>query len=128
MKTKNKSLLIHHDETTETTASIVVDEKDVVKKTKEFLKRIAKSYKEAEESMYRPLGVILKAADGEQEYAHAVAYERENFVIVEPHAKAEAAKLYGNWNEALTSAHKFLSSSCEAGKSFQITLDKYIKK
>jgi hypothetical protein len=127
MKIKNKSLLIHHDSATDETSSIIIDEKDVVEKTKEFLEKIATAYKNAEVNVYHPLGIVLKAADNEQEYAHAVAYEKEKFVIVEPNGTSDAAKLYGDWNEAIACAQRLLTGTRDPNKKIRFILDKYIK-
>ena len=130
MKTDDKSLLVHIDSGSDKTASVIVDEKEVVEKTKEFLEKIAKEHKKTTVNVYYPLGVVLKATDEkeEQEYAYAVAYEKEKFVIVVPNGTAESAKLYGNWNEALTCAKKILAEKHSPDKKIRIIVDQYIQK
>ena len=117
MKTQNKSLLLHNDTKSNQTTAIVVDEKDVLKKTKEFLKQISKNYS--------ALGVMLSTTDSENGFT--VAYEKENFVIVAPNGTIATAKLYGNWDEALNYAQRFLSGKCSEKKS-RIVLTQYIQK
>ncbi len=125
MKKLNKSLLIHQDTESDTTTSIVIDEDDVVQKTKEFLEKLAKLHKTATVNIYSPLGVVLKAED--KKYS-AVAYEKEKYVIVEPNGAAALAKLYGNWNEALACAKKLLTSKKNNEKKTRIVLAQYINK
>jgi|GEM_PF-6691708 len=125
MKKSNKSLLIHQDAKSDITTSIVIDEDDVVQKTKEFLEKIAKSYKSATVNVYHPLGVVLKSED--KNYS-AVAYEKEKYVIVAPNGTKTAAKLYGNWNEALAFAQKLLTPKKNHEKKTRIVLAQYITK
>ena len=125
MKNSNKSLLIHQDEKSDKVTSIVIDEADVVRKTKEFLKKLAKLHKNATVHVYSPLGVVLKAEDNNYS---AVAYEKEKYVIVEPNGASASAKLYGNWNEALTCAQKLLTPEKNNEKKSRIVLAQYITK
>jgi hypothetical protein len=120
MKTNDKTLLILDDTGSDNTTSILVEEKDVVLKTKEFLDKISKKYKKAELNVYSPVGVVLKPADNDEHYA--VAYEREKFVIVSHNGSSESAKLYGNWHEALSYVRRLL---IEQGKSTQFVLAEY---
>lgn len=121
MNTKNKTLLILEEPGSDKTTSIIVEEKDVVSKTKEFLEKISKKNKNAEVNVYSPVGVVLKSADSEDNYA--VAYEREKFVIVSHKGTTESAKLYGNWHEALAYVQRILN---EQSKSTQFLLAEYI--
>jgi hypothetical protein len=120
MNTNNKTLLILNESGSDRTTSIIVEEKEVISKTKEFLEKISKKYKEAELNVYSPVGVVLKSADNEDNYA--VAYEREKFVIVSHKGKSESAKLYGNWQEAISGAQRILSG---AGKKTRFVLAEY---
>lgn len=119
MSTSNKTLVILDEPGSEKTTSILVEEKEVVAKTKELLEKISKKYKKATVSVYSPVGVVLKPAEGED---FAVAYEREKYVIVSPNGKKESAKLYGNWHEALSYIRRILN---EQGKNTQFLLAEY---
>ena len=125
MKNANKSLLIHQDEKSNTITSIVIDEDDVVRKTKEFLKKLTKLHKKATVNVYCPLGVVLRAEDKKHS---AIAYEKEKYVIVEPNGAAAGAKLYGNWNEALAFAQKLVTPKKDKEKKTRIVLAQYITK
>jgi hypothetical protein len=120
MKTDNKTLLILDNPGKDETTSIIVEENEVVAKTKEFLESISKKYKKAELNVYSPVGVVLKPADSDENYA--VAYEREKFVIVSHNGTTESAKLYGNWQEALSYVRRILN---QEGKSTQFLLAEY---
>lgn len=120
MNTKNKTLLILNDSDSDKTTSIIVEEKEVISKTKEFLETISKKYKKAELNIYSPVGVVLKAEDDDENYA--VAYEREKFVIVAHKGTTESAKLYGNWHEAIACAQRILSGT---GKSTRFLVAEY---
>jgi hypothetical protein len=120
MKTNNQTLLIIDDSGSDKSTSIIVEEKDVMSKTKELLEKISQKYKKAELTVYSPVGVVLKTADNEENYA--VAYEREKFVIVSHNGTKESAKLYGNWHEALSYVRRLL---IEQGKSTQFLLAEY---
>lgn len=122
MKMQNKSLFIHKDSQSNNTTSVVVDEENVVTKTKEFLKKIAEAHKQAAVEVYKPLGVVLKAED--KKYS-AVAYEKEKFVIVIPNGTTTLAKLYGNWNEAIVCAKRVLVPKKSQQKKTRIVLAEY---
>ena len=118
MKTNRKSLLIHNDTKNNKTTAIVVDEKDVLKKTKEFLKNISRQYS--------PLGVVLSTTD--ENAGFTIAYEKDKFVIVAPNGTTSSAKLYGNWDEALACAQKFLSDKSSSQKKNHFVLAQYVQK
>lgn len=109
MKTQDKTLVIHKDTKSNQTTTIVVDAKDVLKRTKELLKGL-KSRKKAEVSIYEPVGIVLKPTAGNASESYAVAYEREQLVVVEPNGTHEEAKAYGNWEEAINCATRLLIS------------------
>lgn len=118
MKADDKSVLIHNDTKNNQTTAIIVDEKDVLKKAKEFLKQISKKYS--------PLGVILSTSDEKDGFT--VAYEKDKFVIVAPNGTQSSAKLYGNWDEALACAQKLLNGQCDTQKKNHFVLAQYIQK
>lgn len=120
MKTNDKTLLILDEPGSDNTTSILVEEHDVVAKTKEFLAKISKKNKNAELNVYSPVGVVLKPADSDDNYA--VAYEREKFVIVSHNGTTESAKLYGNWHEALSYVRRVLNGE---GKNTRFLLAEY---
>ena len=121
---KDKTLLIHTDTKTDKTTALIVDEQDIVKKTKELLKKLAKKSQEAKIDMYKHIGVVLKSADKQDRYA--VAYEREQYVIVAQNGTAETARLYGNWDEAISYVHKFLHGDCTEQEKSSFLIDEYI--
>ena len=114
MKTDNKSLLLHNDTKNHQTTAIIVDEKEISKKIKEFLKQISKAYS--------PPGIILSTTDEKDGFT--VAYEKDKFVIVAPNGTIASAKLYGNWDEALVYAQRLFSGQKKNG----IVLAQYVKK
>lgn len=120
MKTNNKTLLILEEPGSDNSTSILVEEQEVVSKTKEFLEKISKKNKQAELNVYSPIGVVLKSAETDDNYA--VAYEREKFVIVSHKGTSESAKLYGNWHEALSYVKRILN---EQGKKTRFLLAEY---
>lgn len=128
MNKQNKSLLVHNNSVTNQTTSIVVDEKDIVQKTKAFLEKIVNSHKEATVDVYSPLGVVLQTDDDDQHRGYAVAYEHEKFVVVAPNGTTETAKAYGNWDEALNFAKRLLIKECNFEKTTRITLAEYNKR
>ena len=115
MKNQGKSLLVHNDTQNNQTTAIVVEEKDILKKTKEFLKKISKNYS--------PMGIVL-SAEG-QTKGYAVAYEKENFIIVSKKGNAKSARLYGNWNEALNFARRIIAKRQAANNNSRIVLAEY---
>jgi len=117
MKTYKKSLLIHNNTKTNQTTAIIVEEKDVLKKTKEFLSQISKAY--------TPLGIVLSTTDEKDGFT--VAYERDKFVIVAPNGTKSSAKLYGNWDEALASAQRILSEHNNSQKKNRFVLAQYVQ-
>ena len=117
MKTNKKSLLVHNDTKNNQTTAIIVDEKDVLKKTKEFLKNISKQYS--------PLGVILSTTDEKDGFT--VAYEKDKFVIVAPNGTTSSAKLYGNWDEALACAQRILNEQGSSQKKNRFVLAQYVQ-
>lgn len=116
MKKQKKSLLIHNDTQNNQVTAIVVEEKDILKKTKEFLKNIT-NLNEAS-----PLGIILSAEDKK---SYTVAYEKENFIILEQNGTQKSAKLYGNWDEAIINAQKILAKQKGSQKKSKIVLAQY---
>lgn len=128
MNKQNKSLLVHSNSVTNQATSIIVDEKDIVQKTKAFLEKIVHSHKQATVDMYFPLGIVLKTADDNQHQVYAVAYEHEKFVVVAPNGTTDVAKAYGNWDEALNFAKKLLIKQCNFEKTTRITLAEYNKR
>lgn len=110
MKVQDKTLLIHEDSKTQQTSSFVVHEKDVLSKTQELLKSL-KANQNAQVSVYEPVGVVLKPAEGNATDSYAVAYEREKFVLVAPNGTHEEAKAYGNWEEAISSVKRLLTTA-----------------
>lgn len=120
MKVQDKTLLIHEDTKTHQTTTHVVDEKDVLTKTKELLKEL-KAHKKAEVNIYEPVGVVLKPAEGDAQESYAVAYEREQLIVVAPNGTHEEAKAYGNWEEAINCAKRLLTT----GKSTTLILTQY---
>lgn len=112
----NKSLLLHNDTKNNQTTAIIVDEKDVLEKSKQFLKQISKKYS--------PLGVVLSTTDEKDGFT--VAYEKDKFVIVAPNGTASSAKLYGNWDEALACAQKILSGR-DPQKKNRFVLAQYVQ-
>lgn len=97
---KAKSLLIHNDTKNNKTTAMVVEEKDILQKTKEFLKKISANHPKA----------IILSPEGETK-SYAVAYEEDEFIIVAHKDSKNSAKLYGNWDEALASAKRLLSKN-----------------
>lgn len=86
-----------NDKTLSTQENLVIEGEELVQKTKEFLQTLA--------CACSSLGIKLKT---ENEKNYAIAYERGKYVVVVPNGKGEAAKLYGNWDEALASAKKVI--------------------
>lgn len=120
MKIQDKTLVLHEDTKSHQTTSIVVDEKDVHTKVKELLNTL-KTNKKAEVSVYEPVGVMLKPADGDAGDSYAVAYEREKLIVVAPNGTHEEAKAYGNWEEAINCAKRLFASA----KSSSLILTQY---
>ncbi len=121
MNTNNKTLLIVDEPGSNKTTSIIVEEKEVLSKTKEFLEKLAKTHKQAEVNVYSPVGVVLKSETDEENFA--VAYEREKFVIVSHKGTSESARLYGNWQDAITCAQRILNGT---GKNTRFLLTQYV--
>lgn len=123
MKKTNKTLLVHQDTHNGTIKSIVVNEEDVISKTKELLKEITEYHKTATLNVYTPLGIVMKAEDDQKS---AIAYQDEKFVIVVPDGCATSAKLYGDWDEALVCAQRLFIPK-ENHKKTRIVLSEYIQ-
>lgn len=123
MSTDNKTLLIHTNTKTEETTAVIVPEHEIVHKTKEFLQKLSRKYKEAQIHVYSPVGVVLQSQD--EENAFAVAYERDHFVIVAPNGTQESARLYGNWDEAISNVRQFLLKKCANAEQCAFVLTEY---
>ena len=120
MNTHNKTLVIVEEPGSNKTTSIIVEEKDVLSKTKEFLEKLSKNHKQAEVNVYSPVGVVLKSEKDAENYA--VAYEREKFVIVSHKGTRESARLYGNWQDAITHVQRILNGE---GGNTRFLLEEY---
>lgn len=108
-------LLVHNDTNNNKTTAVIVEEKNIVQKTKEFLKNIAKNNK--------PNAIILSAEGKDKNFT--VAYEKENFIIVSKNGLKKSAMLYGNWDEALTFVSRILTKEVSPQKKSRIMLAEY---
>jgi hypothetical protein len=95
-------------------SKIIIDEKEILQKTKEFLENAGANTR----------GVKLQLEEESEKRESAVAYEKENFIIVLPNGEVSSARLYGNWDEALSFAQRILTKGQEQ-KNSRIVLAEY---
>ncbi len=84
--------------------NIIIAKEEFVEKTKELLT----AFKQKSPSLHIGLSNTNKQ--------YAFAYEREQFIIVVPQGNQTAAKLYGNWDEALFSLKRTLEKEPTSAK------------
>lgn len=95
----------------------IIAKEDFVEKAKEILSKIQQS---------PSLRVMIQITKKERIDAnYALAYERQQFVIVEPNGKKDAAQLYGNWDEALSYAKRLVTQQESPAESNNIVVTHY---
>ena len=88
----------------------IIAKEEFVEKAKELLSKIQQS---------PSLRVMIQTTEKDANYA--LAYALQQFVIVEPNGKKDAAQLYGNWDEALSYAKRLVTQQNDAETNLVVT-------
>lgn len=99
---------------------------ELIPHTKTFLKHIQSLYKEAGVIDAYPLGVVIRAADEDSNYGSSLLYEKGKYVIMIPNGEVTNAKVYGNWEEALTNSKHIVAEAMQTPKEPRIVISRYI--
>lgn len=94
--------------------NIIIAKEEFVEKAKELLSKVRQS---------PSLRVLIQTTQKGKNYA--LAYAQQQFVIVEPNGKKDAAQLYGNWDEALSYAKRLVTQQGNPTESTDLVVTHY---